>query len=93
MQRFYRYLLLLYPPAHRREYGAEMIETFALRADEARRSGVGGDARFLCREAGGAVRSALRESREHSKRALSASIEYRGGGTSKVKETLGGATG
>ncbi len=61
MERFYRGLLLLYPPAHRREYGAEMVETFARRADTARRSGPVARARFVGREAFGAVRIAVRE--------------------------------
>ncbi len=56
-----RYLLYLYPPAHRLEYGEEMLAVLRQRQMESRDSGVMARWGFWVREIAGLLHGALRE--------------------------------
>jgi len=56
-----RYLLYLYPPAHRVEYGEEMAAVLFERQAESQRSGVLARWAFWAREIAGLLRGALQE--------------------------------
>jgi hypothetical protein len=57
----YRSLLYLYPPAHRHEYGEEMIDVFREVQDEAAKQGVPARALLWLREVQGLLAGALGE--------------------------------
>jgi len=61
MTTLYRSLLYLYPPAHRREFGEEMMAVFAEAKREAWQKGVVGRMLFYAREMGGLAGGALEE--------------------------------
>jgi hypothetical protein len=61
MRALYRRLLCLYPPAHRHEYGEEMLAVFREVEAENLRKGVAARAAFCAREVGGLLSDALQE--------------------------------
>ena len=61
MLSFCRYLLYLYPPAHRLEYGEEMVAVLCERQTESWNSGVAARCGFWAREIAGLLYGALRE--------------------------------
>jgi hypothetical protein len=61
MLSFCRYLLYLYPPSHRLEYGEEMVAVLCERQAESWNSGVVARWAFWAREIAGLLHGALRE--------------------------------